>query len=68
MRIYVTIKQKQILDLLREGKSQNEIAKQLNCSPENISQHIMRIQRRYPQLKIWKETKRRVEFDLDGLT
>lgn len=65
MQIRVTPKQKDILDSLKQGESQRSIAKKLGCTSSNISQVVKTLQRKYPQLKLWREKHKIKEvFDL----
>lgn len=47
----LTKRQAQILSLYRYYPSQKFVAKKLGCSPENISQILTAIHRKYPDIK-----------------
>jgi len=65
MRIRVTRRQKEVLELVREGKTQKQIGEILECSSSNISQIICSLQRKYPTLKIWRTKYRKYYIDYD---
>lgn len=65
MRIWITQRQRQLLELLKQGKNQSQIAQALGCTQVNVSQVLRSIKARYPTLKIWSINRSKIEVEED---
>lgn len=65
MRIWITQRQRQVLELLKQGKNQSQIAQALGCTQVNVSQVLRSIKARYPTLKIWSINRSKIEVEED---
>lgn len=63
MKFLLTQRQAVVLGMWRKGFTQKQIAQELRCSEPNVCQCLMRIERKYPELRLKNRMVNRVLYN-----